>query len=91
MNTYVNGSISSSFQLGFGPSATVVLEKFPWKTASTNGRTCDCGEQREREKNEMMSELPARKGVGEFSFCAFYRRKLSDGNIQISQFTVLLQ
>ena len=49
-------------------------------------------ENNEREKkNEMMSELPARKGVGEFSFCAFYCRKLSDSNIQISQFTVLLQ
>ena len=45
-------------------------------------------ENNEREKK---MKLPARKGVGEFSFCAFYCRKLSDGNIQISQFTVLLQ
>ena len=32
----------------------------------------------EREKNEMLSELSARMGVGEFSFCAFYCRKLSE-------------
>ena len=35
----------------------------------------------------MLSELPARKGVGELFFCAFYYTKLSDVNIQISQFT----
>lgn len=48
LTTYLKGIISSSFQLGLGPSATVVLANCPWKTASTKGRTCGC----DRSKHE---------------------------------------
>lgn len=36
---YLNGSSSSSFQLGFGPSAVVVWQIVRWKETSTKGRT----------------------------------------------------
>lgn len=36
---YLNGSSSSSFQLGLGPSAVVVRQTVRWKDTSTKGRT----------------------------------------------------
>jgi hypothetical protein len=36
---HLNGIESSSFQLGFGPSATVVATVDLWNVTSINGRT----------------------------------------------------
>lgn len=39
---HLNGSCSSSFQQGFGPSAVVVWSTVRWKETSTKGLTCTC-------------------------------------------------
>lgn len=46
---YLNGNSSSSFQLGFGPSAVVVRQTVRWKETSTNGRTKTCTEIQTKE------------------------------------------
>lgn len=48
---YLNGNSSSSFQLGFGPSAVVVRQTVRWKETSTNGRTKTCKQGSKQRKH----------------------------------------
>ena len=39
LDSYLKGTLSSSFQLGLGPSATLVAIVLRWNMTSTKGRT----------------------------------------------------